>query len=134
MQFEATSVDQTRRRALIGLTPLIDVVFILLLFFLLASNFLEWHTITLTTPATQGVVKGTSGGAVLIRLGSNGALDMNGQPVLIEELPVKVGQFLAKKPDQKILVRPAKGVPLQPVVHVLDAIKEAGALNVSLTR
>lgn len=134
MQFEATSIDQTRRRPLIGLTPLIDVVFILLLFFLLASSFLEWHTITLTTPATQGVIKGASGGAVLIRLGSNGALDMNGQPVLIDELSAKVGQFLVKKPDQKILVRPAKGVPLQPVVNVLDAIKESGAINVSLTR
>ena len=134
MQFETVSAGQTRRRPLIGLTPLIDVVFILLLFFLLASSFLEWHTIKLTTPATQGLVAGSSGGAILIRIGTNGALDMNGQPVLIDELPSKLNQFLANKPDQKILVRPAKGVPLQPVVYVLDAVKEAGGQNVSLTR
>jgi len=119
---------------LIGLTPLIDVVFILLLFFLLASSFLNWHTIKLTTPATQGVVINSAGGAVLIRLGANGALDLNGQPVLIDELPDKLSQFLAKESDQKILVRPAKGVPLQPVVSVLDAVKKAGGRNVSLTR
>lgn len=134
MQFEPTLTGQTRRRALIGLTPLIDVVFILLLFFLLASSFLEWNTIKLTTPATQGMVAGSSGGAVLIRLGSNGALDMNGQPILIDELMSKLKQLLTDKPDQKILVRPAKGVPLQPVVSVLDAVKEAGGRNVSLTR
>ena len=134
MQFEPALTGQTRRRALIGLTPLIDVVFILLLFFLLASSFLDWHTIKLTTPATQGMVAGSSGGAVLIRLAANGALDMNGQPVLIDELPSQLAQFLANKPDQKILVRPAKGVPLQPVIFVLDAVKEAGGRNVSLTR
>jgi len=134
MQFEPTLTGQTRRRALIGLTPLIDVVFILLLFFLLASSFLEWNTIKLTTPATQGMVAGSSGGAVLIRLGSNGALDMNGQPILIDELTGRLKQILTDKPDQKILVRPAKGVPLQPVVSVLDAVKEAGGRNVSLTR
>ncbi len=134
MQFEPNLPIQARRRALIGLTPLIDVVFILLLFFLLASSFLDWHTINLTTPATQGIVKGSSGGAVLIRLGANGALDLNGRPVLIDELPSKLAQFLTNKPEQKILVRPATGVPLQPVVHVLDAVKEAGGTNVSLTR
>ena len=134
MQFEPTLTGQTRRRALIGLTPLIDVVFILLLFFLLASSFLEWNTIKLTTPATQGMVAGSSGGAVLIRLGSNGALDINGQPILIDELTGRLKQILTDKPDQKILVRPAKGVPLQPVVSVLDAVKEAGGRNVSLTR
>lgn len=134
MKFEAASEGQTRRRTLIGLTPLIDVVFILLLFFLLASSFLKWHTIKLTTPATQGMVAGSSGGAVLIRLGANGALDMNGRPILIDELSGKLSQFLAGKPDQKILVRPSKGVPLQPVVHVLDAVQKAGGRNVSLTR
>lgn len=133
MQFEATT-DQSRRRSLISLTPLIDVVFILLLFFLLASSFLEWHTIKLSTPATQGMTAGSSGGAVLIRLGSNGVLDINGQPIQIDQLSDRLVQFLDKKPDQKILVRPAKGVPLQPVVKVLDAVKEAGGINVSLTR
>ncbi|MFK8068499.1 MAG: ExbD/TolR family protein [Gammaproteobacteria bacterium] len=134
MQFDFSSSQAQQPRALISLTPLIDVVFILLLFFLLASSFLEWHTIKLSTPATQGMVANSSGGAVLIRLGSNGVLDINGRPVLINELPSKLTQFLDKKPDQKILIRPAKGVPLQPVVSVLDAVKKAGGQNVSLTR
>lgn len=133
MHFEF-AVNQTRRRTLIALTPLIDVVFILLLFFLLASSFLEWHTLKLTTPATQGVVKSTSGGAVLIRIGANGVLDLNGKPIQIKALPGKLKEFLAKKPDQKILIRPVEGVPLQPVVAILDAVKEAGARNVALTR
>ena len=134
IQFEAVATAKNRPRTLIGLTPLIDVVFILLLFFLLASSFLEWHTIKLTTPATQGMTGGSTDGAVLIRLGSNGGLDMNGHPVLIDELTAKLSQFLTSNPEQKILVRPAKGVPLQPVVRVLDAVQEAGGSNVSLTR
>ena len=39
------------RRRLISLTPLIDVVFILLIFFMLASSFLDWRAIGLDAPA-----------------------------------------------------------------------------------
>ena len=42
---------QGRRRPLISLTPLIDVVFILLVFFMLASSFLDWRSIDLNAPA-----------------------------------------------------------------------------------
>lgn len=125
---------RSRKRALIGLTPLIDVVFILLLFFLLASSFLDWRTIRLSTPATLGTTASAASGAVLIRLAANGAIDFNGKPIAIEELRENLEGVLGSRSDQKILVRPARGVPLQPVVNVLDTIKEMGGRNVSLTR
>ena len=42
-----------RRRSPISLTPLIDVVFILLVFFMLASSFLDWRSITLAAPSAE---------------------------------------------------------------------------------
>lgn len=135
MLLDATAAERIKkRRALIALTPLIDVVFILLLFFMLASSFLDWHTIKLSTPTTQGLVKQSSGGAVLIRVGANGVLDLNGQPVQLNQIAAGLRRFLDANADQRILIRPADGVPLQPVVAILDEVKEAGAHNVSLTR
>ena len=46
--------QNNRRRNLISLTPLIDVVFILLVFFMLASSFLDWRSITLDPPKQTG--------------------------------------------------------------------------------
>lgn len=135
MQLAADIQARQRKRVLIALTPLIDVVFILLLFFLLASSFLQWQTIKLSTPQTQGVVKQqNSGGAVLIRVGANGVVDLNGRPIQLHEIAQGLERFLTRNPDQRVLVRPAEGVPLQPVVAILDEVKAAGVRNVSLTR
>ena len=47
-----------KKRPLISLTPLIDVVFILLVFFMLASSFLDWRSIDLSTPAAAEAARG----------------------------------------------------------------------------
>src|SRR5690606_18422295 len=46
----ALAIRAARRRSTISLTPLIDVVFILLVFFMLASSFLDWRAIDLRAP------------------------------------------------------------------------------------
>ena len=63
--FSALASSQRRRRALVSLTPLIDVVFILLLFFMLASNFLDLHSIALDAP-TGAAGKPAVEGALLV--------------------------------------------------------------------
>jgi biopolymer transport protein ExbD len=126
--------DSTRGgKRLISLTPLIDVVFILLIFFMLASSFLDWRAITLDAPAAQAA--GTSmDGAVLIRVMADGSLDLGGSPVTLDDLNERLRPHLDRKPDQRVLIQPAAGVPLQRVVTVLDAATAAGVSNLSLTR
>ena len=69
----STSIWAPRRRRAISLTALIDVVFILLLFFMLTSTFTHWKAIELEAP--QASVQLNSPSEVeLLRLGSNGAL------------------------------------------------------------
>lgn len=123
---------QRRPRSLISLTPLIDVVFILLMFFMLASSFLEWHAIELNTPAeTSG---GTSmEGAMLVRIGPDGAIDLNGERLALAALGGRVRGALQTNPDQRILVQPESRVVLQTLVTVLDRLKAAGAGNIALT-
>ncbi|WP_119459440.1 ExbD/TolR family protein [Rhodospirillaceae bacterium SYSU D60014] len=120
-------------KRLISLTPLIDVVFILLIFFMLASSFLDWRAIMLDAPAAQAA--GTSmDGAVLIRVMADGSLDLGGSPVTLDALDERLRPHLDRKPDQRVLIQPAAGVPLQRVVTVLDAATAAGVSNLSLTR
>ncbi|MDP7242489.1 MAG: biopolymer transporter ExbD, partial [Rhodospirillales bacterium] len=65
---------------LISLTPLIDVVFILLVFFMLASSFLDWRSIDLTV--SSGVGEATSDKrAILISLRSDGSIVVGSEPV-----------------------------------------------------
>lgn len=121
-----------RRRALISLTPLIDVVFILLIFFMLASSFLDWRAIELNAPAQAAA--GTSvEGALLVEVRSD-SLRLSGETVSLDALASRISARLETAPDQRVLVRPASGVALQQAVAVLDRLKAVGVSELSLIR
>lgn len=121
------------RKRLIGLTPLIDVVFILLIFFMLASNYLQWRSIELNAPAVQAAGSPMEG-AILVRLRSDGGIDLNGETLSLESLIERCRDYLERRPDQHILVQPEGSVDLQRIVSVLDRLTEAGGANISLLR
>jgi len=127
----STSVDR-RRRSIIGLTPLIDVVFILLIFFMLASSFLDWRAIPLEVPQT-GVQSESETRAMLVRIQRDGGLDLNGVPVTAAGLVQQLSQRL-RSPEMRVLVQPQSGVPLQDVVSILDRLNRAGVQNISLIK
>ena len=121
-----------RRRALIGLTPLIDVVFILLVFFMLASSFLDWHSIDLSPPA-RGAAAAPMEGALLVEIRPEG-LRVSGERMSLGALGERVRQRVSERPDQRVLVQPAPGVPLQDAVRVLDRLAIAGVTRMALVR
>jgi len=122
----------TRRRALIGLTPLIDVVFILLVFFMLASSFLNWRAIDLSAPPAVGGGQSLKG-AMLVEVRAD-RLRLGAHTLDLESLAARVSERLADEPGQRVLIRPAAGVSLQRAVEVLDRLAAAGAQNLTLVR
>ena len=128
------AVKRTRRRPLIGLTPLIDVVFILLVFFMLASSFVDWRAIALTAPAVDASpTAGAVEGALLVEVRADG-LRFAGEFLPMDAIAERVNARLVTAPDTPVLVKPAGGVTLQQTVSVLDRLTEAGAANLSLIR
>lgn len=122
-----------RRRPLITLTPLVDVVFIMLVFFMLASNFLDWQAVTLTTPSV-GASTQSQKLPLLVRVRRDDGLDLNGELLTLEQLQQRAAQLLETGKDYQFLVQPDRGVRLQQLVIVLDALAAAGHVNISLVR
>lgn len=121
-----------RRRGLISLTPLIDVVFILLIFFMLATSFFDWRALDLAPPvqAAAGPAEET---AFLISL-SGAGIEADGVAVEEGELAEAIASALATRPDRPVLIAPEDGTPLQRTVTVLDIARGAGAASVRLVR
>lgn len=119
------------RRPLIGLTPLIDVVFILLVFFMLASSFIDRKSIMLGAQTSQGGSPGLEG-AMVVDVRSDG-LRLAGEALTIEAIAARIGKRLESHPDQRVLVRPARGVALQDTVRVFDRLSSTGVVQLSLT-
>lgn len=128
--------DLRRRRGprtLIGLTPLIDVVFILLVFFMLASRFNDWRAIGLDVPAGAGG-RGEST-AVEIRLSADGAVLLGGEPTAWAGLPDRLARLAgARDPQPRVVVRADAGVPFQRAVDAMHAAGAAGFDAVTLGR
>lgn len=124
---------QPRRRTIISLTPLIDVVFILLVFFMLASSFLDWHAIDLNAPGKTAKTSPSMEKSLLIEIDNEGLL-ISGQQITLGELRGHIQPFLQSGRDQTVFVKPADGIQLQKTITVMDALNAAGAKKVSLIR
>lgn len=118
---------------LVRLTPLIDIVFILLVFFMLASSFMDWRSISLSTPTARSNTSSPVEGAVLLRVHADGQVDLSGRRMSVEQLADALSVQLQQDPDRRILVRPMSEVPLQQTVRVLDEVTAAGGQNIALS-
>lgn len=119
------------RRLAISLTPLIDVVFILLVFFMLASSFSHWRSLSLSAARPGGASVNAAEGAMLVEVIEQG-VRLSGEVLSSEMFEARIAARLEARPDQRFLLRAAPGVALQPVVDTLDRLAALGAADVTL--
>ena len=116
----------------LNVTPLIDVVFILLVFFMLATNFMNYRLIRVETPRETEVVQ-TSEGAIVIGVHPLGALSFDTQPIEPNELDQRIAEIVAIDETRVFLVRPDDGVTLQEAIEIYDVARRSGARAVSFS-
>ena len=121
------------RRFPVGLTALVDVVFILLVFFMLTSSFLEWRAIELKLPA-KAAAGAPDEPSLVVSISDDGALRLDGERIADADLGARLGRHLAGDPARSVVVRAAGRVPLQRTIEVLEAVSDAGGRSVSLAR
>lgn len=121
------------RRNPISLTPLIDVVFILLIFFMLASNYEDWHAIPIDAPVKAEASIHSEPDVVLIEIGPN-QLRLSAETISREVLIARLENQLLEHPGLVALIKPVDGVLLQEAVSLMDLLSEAGIGRMSLIR
>lgn len=120
------------RRRKIGLTALIDVVFIMLMFFMLTSSFEQWKTIEIDAPISD-VQSATPNLPQFIVLTSSGLL----YPLHEESIAVPYSEFTLNSwsdmdTQRPILLLPEPEVKLQQIVSVIEQLLKIGLAEVSL--
>lgn len=122
-----------RRRpaAEISLTPLIDVVFILLVFFMLASSFLDWRAIGLQT-AKLGGAGSASEGAVMVKLRTDGSYLVSGEEMDYARFSERLVVLAGREKKPKLVIEAERGVRLQAVVDTVDQAAVQGLSDVTL--
>jgi len=117
----------------ISLTPLIDVVFILLLFFMLASDLHRINALPLAAPATTPGVSG-SVSALFLRVHDDGSFSLTDQRLDQRALNRRIRSYLTLDPEQAVVVQPDGDVLLQSLVDVLDHLTAMGVVKLTLAQ
>lgn len=118
-------------RSLVNLTPLIDIVFILLIFFMLASNFIDWQYIALDLGETEEMVIDYKKINLLV-IEPDNSLWLNKNEISLPALLQRIEQRSSGNVIHPVIIQPQAGVSLQQMLDVLHPLQQIAGDNVSL--
>jgi biopolymer transport protein ExbD len=110
----------------INMTPMIDVVFLLLIFFLAATTFTtEEHRLDLRLPQARSGQAGKADSPLVVNIAADGRMEVEGRPVTLEALKQKLEGVASREPDRSVLVRGDQQAQFGLGVQVLDMCRLA---------
>jgi biopolymer transport protein TolR len=109
----------------INVTPLVDVMLVLLVIFILTAPLLT-SAIRLDLPQTDGAQAGQAPVAVTLVVNTQGQVFLNDQAVRLPELAVQLKALATQRPDTEVQLRADQAVPYGRVVEVMGVAQKAG--------
>jgi biopolymer transport protein TolR len=114
----------------INITPLVDVVLVLLIIFMVTAPVLQ-SGIDVNVPKTR-TVKEITEERLVITIDKSQRVFLGNDPININEIRSKLRQKIRDPQRQSIFVRSDEDVPFGAFATVMDAVKQAGISNVSI--
>lgn len=123
----------TRRlsRVSLELTPLIDIIFILLIFFAVSTSIeLQKSSINLTLPNAETGEKKEEG--ILLSIDAKQHIRINDTLHTLPNIRTEAALLAKTSPDQTVIIQAHKTTPYELVIQVMDQLRLGGLLNVTL--
>ena len=130
MAFTGSNGRTQSSLAEINITPLVDVVLVLLVIFMLAAPVLQ-SGIEVSVPKTR-TIKEVTESRVVVTIAKDQTVYLGDQPVNIHDLANKLRQSGHDPSHQVIYLRADERVPFGAFATVMDAVKQAGITNISI--
>jgi len=116
----------------IDLTPMLDVTFIMLIFFIVTTSFAKEMGIDVNRPTASNTQMSEASKVVAILIKQNGEVQMEGRAIDLKAVRANVERARAEKPDASVIIAISKAAQTGVLVQVIDQVKEAGASNISV--
>ncbi|RLB10514.1 MAG: biopolymer transporter ExbD [Deltaproteobacteria bacterium] len=120
-----------KKGVVLNIAPLIDMVFILLIFFLVTTSFIKETGVDINRPVAATAVK-KKGQSILIGITRDGRIYMNRHEIDIRSVRANVERELAENPESSVIIVADRDSRTGIVITVMDECKLAGAKNVAL--
>ena len=126
-----SSVRMRGKEMGINMSPLIDLVFLLLIFFMVTTSFVRETGIDVQRP-TASTATLTENGNILVGISKDGTLHFDGKKIDLRSLRSHITRALAENPEGSVVIVADKISYTGLVIEVMDQCRLAGAKRVSL--
>ncbi len=129
MRFERLKRRTEIKKGQLDIAPLVDVMFLLLIFFMLTSNFVVQPGIKVSLPkaVSSEVIRSEN---LVVTLTGQDLLFLNDQPITVQDLAVQIRQ--AAQDDKTVLLKADTSASLGRVVEIWDMCRESGVPQINI--
>lgn len=124
-------VDLDEEEAGIDITPMLDIVFIMLIFFIVTTSFVKETGIEVNRPDAQTAIRNERGN-ILIAITESGDIWMDKRKIDVRAVRANVERMRAERPEGDVIVQADKLSRAGIMVTVMDQVRLAGVENVSI--
>ena len=129
MAFDQGSPTETISQ--INVTPLVDVMLVLLIIFMVTAPILQ-QGVTVDLPKVAAGPLSGQEEQLVVNIGKTGQIFLNDTAMTPEQLGAKLKAIVAARPDRQLYVRADQAVPYGQVMRVMGTVHEAGLVRVGL--
>ena len=121
-----------KKNPAINLVPMIDVIFFLLVFFMLFTTFRTTpYGVDLKLPKATNVAQ-TNAENIIVHITNDGHLYLQDQAVTIEQLQSQIKDEIAAKPDTVVVLKADENAKYKSLIKVMDVVSQVGGYNFAL--
>jgi len=123
--------DHGHEETELNLTPMLDIVFIMLIFFVVTTSFVRESGLEVNRPAAQTAERRDRGN-IMIAIAPNGEIWIDKRAVDIRAVRAVVERLVAENPEGGVIIQGDREAQIGLLVKVMDQVRKAGIVNVSI--
>ena len=123
---------QQKEEGEIDLTPMLDVVFIMLIFFIVTATFVKEMGLDVNTPDKNQNVKDADKQSIVVQVTSRDRIRIRGRDIDFRAVRANIERLHAENPEAPVVIQPHPESKTEIMIHVMDSARQAGVFNVSI--
>ena len=116
----------------INVAPLIDIVFLLLIFFMLASEFTDFKTIDLVSPIESNTNIEITKLPIIINLSESGTIHVNSETIEKNNLSNFLKTTLRENSSKKVVINTDENTKINLLIDIIDIVRDLGIDKIAL--
>ena len=116
----------------IDITPMLDIVFIMLIFFIVTTSFVKESGVTVSRPSAQ-TAEEKKGSNIPLAVRANGEIWIDRRAIDVRAVRPNIERMKAENPEGAVIIQADEFSPTGLLVKVMDQVRLAGITNISIS-